>query len=389
MATYYSIALYLQVFSFLIIAFGIIKVTTESHKEFNITQLLEIVQTEFDINIVNEGVKRYFTGNKELHELHVWSSSIAKDCIGGNASHVYENLEKKNIEIPDNAIKLASHIKIPDGQEDISGQYIYTASEKQVDIRSANTILDSIYESIDKEVPYFHTEEEFSPYAPRYAPLQIILDSVAIRSTQVVDTYLSSISCTTNNESFHKFADRTIFYNSLSAGLSSAVLNHVSKNTDMKFNILINIMSTVALQIHMVKSIASLANLDTNDDAVRTLIYLCIASDGVKNSMTETTKEFAKTIMLKMISNINESTLAAINKRVAMKLFTKVAENKGIVNFVSVIPFVGESVTLVSDSLTTYSIGKIAKYVFCPFDDDSQDAAKLSSPPSYSGNVEL
>ncbi|CAG8706392.1 16048_t:CDS:1 [Racocetra persica] len=391
MAKYYSIALYLQVISFLIVTFGIIKVTTESRKEFNITQLLEIVQTEFDINIVNEGVRSYFTGNKDLHELHDWSSSIAKNCIGGNASEVY-----KNLTTPDSVIKLASHIKIPDGQEDISGQYVYTVSEKQMDIRSANSILDSIYESVDKEVAYFHTEEEFSPHAPRstslqYAPLQIILNSVAIRSTQVADMYLSSTACTTNNESFHKFADRSIFYNSLSAGLSSAVLNRVSKDygTDMKFNMLINIMSTVSIQIHMVKSIASLANLDTNDDAVRTLIYLCIASDGVKSSMTETTKEFTKAIMLKWISNINESTLAAINKHVAMKLFTKVAENKGIVNLASVIPFVGELVTLVSDSMTTYSIGKIAKYVFCPFEDDNQDTTKFSSPPSYPGNVEL
>ncbi|CAG8828033.1 9821_t:CDS:2, partial [Dentiscutata erythropus] len=140
--------------------------------------------------------------------------------------------------------------------------------------------------SVDKEVPYFRSEEEFSPNAPRYAPLQIILDSLAIRSTQVVDTYLSSSACTTNNETFHKFADRSIFYNSLSAGLSSTVLNHASKT-----------------------------NLDTNDDAVRALIYLCIASDGVKNSMTETTKEFAKALMQKLISNIHDSTLAAINKR--------------------------------------------------------------------------
>ncbi|CAG8816052.1 34786_t:CDS:1 [Gigaspora margarita] len=382
MATYYSIALYLQVLSFLIATFGIIKVSTE---EFNITRLLEIVQTEFDFTIANEDVKIHFSGNDELHD---WSSRIAKNCIRGKASLVYEKYESS--ETPDNAIKLANHIEIPDEQVDVSGQYIYTASEKQMDIQSANIILDTIYESSDKEVPYFRTEEEFSPYAPRYAPLQIILDSLAIRSTQVVDIYLSPSTCTTNNESFHKFADRSIFYNSLSAGLSSTVLNRASKSlgVDMKVNILINIMSALAIQIHMVKSIAALANLDTDDDAVRTLIYLCIASDGVKNSMTETTKEFAKAIMKNLISNINDSTLAAINKRVAMKLFTKVAENKGIINLASIIPFVGELVTLISDSLTTYSIGKLAKYVFCPLEDDNQDMTKLSSSP-YPENVEL
>ncbi|CAG8720676.1 7767_t:CDS:1, partial [Scutellospora calospora] len=175
------------------------------------------------------------------------------------------------------------------------------------------------------EVPYFHTEEAFAPYAPRYAPLQTILNSVAIRSTQVIDMYLSSSTCSTNNETFHRFTDRSIFYNSLSAGLSSTILNNISENLekDIKVKILINIMCTLAIQIHMVKSIASLANLDTNDDVVRVLIYLCIASDGVKNSMTETTKEFAKALMQNLISNINDSTLEAINKRIAMKLFTK------------------------------------------------------------------
>ncbi|CAG8802937.1 26944_t:CDS:1, partial [Dentiscutata erythropus] len=117
MATYYSIALYLQVLSFLIVTFGIIKVSTESHKEFNITQLLEIVQAEFDFTIANEGVKGNFS------ELHDWSSSIAINCTKGEAFRVYENLTT-----PDNAIKLASHIEIPDGQGDVSGQYIYTAS---------------------------------------------------------------------------------------------------------------------------------------------------------------------------------------------------------------------------------------------------------------------
>ncbi|CAI2184697.1 19078_t:CDS:2 [Funneliformis geosporum] len=56
----------------------------------------------------------------------------------------------------------------------------------------------------------------------------------------------------------------------------------------LKTDVLIDIVSTLAIQLHMVKSIVSLAGLYTDDDAVRTLVYLYIVSDEVKSSIAGT-----------------------------------------------------------------------------------------------------
>ena len=88
-------------------------------------------------------------------------------------------------------------------------------------------------------------------------------------------------------------------------------------------------------------------------------------SDGVKGSIVGTVKELAMIIMRKMVvDKIPVSVLRSINKRVAMKLLSKEVGDKGLINFASLIPFVGELVTFISDSLATYSIGQVSKYVF-------------------------
>ncbi|CAG8511675.1 17679_t:CDS:10 [Funneliformis caledonium] len=328
-----------------------------------------------------------------IKELNDWTKGIAQTCLRGNASLVYSVDE---LSPPESAKSLANPMRYKKKPSQISFQNMeeqpqfFTTADKQIEVEKILLILDNIYDSVD-EVPYFRTEEDFSPNVPRYAPLQTILSSFAIRSVQTVDNYILHSVCSTTNTSFHRYADRSIFYNSLSSGLSSAVIIHVSRG--LKTDVLIDIISTLAIQLHMVKSIASLAGLDTADDAVRTLIYLCIVSDGVKSSIAETAKELAMIIMRKMVvDQIPASALRSINKRVAMKLLSKEVGGKGLINFASLIPFVGELVTFISDSLTTYGIGQVSKYVFCPTDDTSEtkhDDDSPSSPPPHPGRIEL
>ncbi|CAB4404861.1 unnamed protein product [Rhizophagus irregularis] len=323
--------------------------------------------------------------NLTTQELTDWAKGIAQKCLQGKASSVHSIDE---LTPPESAKSLASQMKYKNkpSHASLEEQTFYTTADKQIEIEKTLLILDKIYDSVEV-VPYFRAEEDFSPNAPNYAPLQTILSSIAIRSVQSFDNYILPSICSTTNTSFHRLADRTIFYNSLSAGLSSAVISHVSKG--LKIDVLIDIISTLALQLHMVKSIASLAGLDINDDAVRTLIYLCIVSDGIKSSITGTAKELAIIIMRKMVvDKIPKSALKSINKRVAMKLLSKEVGDKGIINFALLIPFVGELVTFVSDSLATYSIGQVAKYVFCPMDDQNEKE-NTDSPPPYPGRIGL
>ncbi|CAI2186902.1 10037_t:CDS:2 [Funneliformis geosporum] len=329
-----------------------------------------------------------------IKELNDWTKGIAQTCLRGKASLVYSVDE---LSLPESAKSLANLMRYKKKPSQISFQnneeqpQFFTTADKQIEIEKTLLILDNIYDSVG-EVPYFRTEEDFSPNVPRYAPLQTILSSFAIRSVQTVDNYILHSVCSTTNTSFHRYADRSIFYNSLSSGLSSAVIIHVSRG--LKTDVLIDIISTLAIQLHMVKSIASLAGLDTDDDAVRTLIYLCIVSDGVKSSISGTAKELAMIIMRKMVvDQIPTSALRSINKRVAMKLLSKEVGGKGLINFASLIPFVGELVTFINDSLATYAIGQVSKYVFCPMDESSEtkhdDDSPSSPPPPYPGRIEL
>ncbi|GET02242.1 hypothetical protein GLOIN_2v1578255 [Rhizophagus clarus] len=181
-------------------------------------------------------------------ELVDWTKGIAEKCLQGKASSVHSIDE---LTPPESAKSLASQIRYKNRPSHTSleeQQTFYTTTDKQIEIEKTLLILDKIYDSVEV-VPYFRTEEDFSPNAPNYAPFQTILSSIAIRSVQSVDNYILPSFCSTTNTSYHKHADRSIFYNSLSAGLSSAVIAHVSKG--LKTDVLIDVISTLALQIHM------------------------------------------------------------------------------------------------------------------------------------------
>jgi len=360
-------------FSFLIffLLFHYVLIVAEEEQETKIdaSQMWEQVMSNLPADKFQDDV---FIDSLTIQELGDWTKDIAQTCLRGKASLVYSVEE---LSPPESAKSLADPMRYKKKPSHISFQNIeeqppfYTTTDKQIEIEKTLLILDKIYDSVGV-VPYFRTEEDFSPNAPRYAPLQTIISSFVIRSVQTFDNSILRSVCSTTNTSFHRYADRSIFYNSLSAGLSSAVIVNVSRG--LKTDILIDIISTLTLQLHMVKSIASLAGLDTDDDVVRTLIYLCVVSDGIKSSIVETAKELSIIIMRRMADQIPASTLKSINKRAAMKLFGKEVGDKGLINLVSLIPFVGELVTFISDSWATYSIGRASKYVFCPINDSNK-----------------
>ncbi|CAG8524893.1 4853_t:CDS:1 [Acaulospora colombiana] len=351
-----------------VITENLLVIASEQNKESEYLQLLERIKTEIEENssIQNGGINIDPEISTELRE---WIAGVTKLCISGKVSSVFEELEP-----PREIIELINYI-------DNSGTR-RKDQEKEIDVLKANIILDTIYDTVDRDLPYFRSEEDFSPYAPRYSPLQTILSSIVIRSQQTIDTYLSTSICTTTNETFHRLADKSIFYNSLSSGLSSSILTHDSKNFGFgkKTNVFVDTISTLSIQIHMIKSVASLANLDTNDDTVRTLVYLCIASNGIKNPLTKTARELAMMTMQRMVPNIPTSALKIINKQISMKLIEKKEGEEEFVNWVSTIPFAGKLAMFVCDSMATYGVGKTAKYLFCPSEKIRTEDTSKSSP---------
>lgn len=370
----------------LLISHDINKKTSASaeldNKQNEYLQLLEKIITETEDRPIRDGGVNI--DHRERTELKEWATGVAKLCIRGNTSMVYDAWEPPRI-----IVELANRLEIlGTPRKDHSkkeSEYSYEPLGRELDILKANIILDAIYDNVDKDIPYFRTEDEFTPYAPRYAPLLTILSAAIIRSKQTADKYLAPSTCTTNNKSYHRYADRSIFYNSLSAGLSSLVLSQVSKNFrfDLKTDLFVDVISTLAIQIHMVKSIASLGNLDINDDSIRTLIYLCIASDEIKGSITEKAKKLSIITMEKIITNIPKSVLKTINKHLAIKLIIEAARIKGSFYLSnSKLPYISELKKFLHVSMASYRIGKTTKYILCPIDeavDKNQDDASKSS----------
>ncbi|KAG9285715.1 hypothetical protein G9A89_002282 [Geosiphon pyriformis] len=335
--------------------------------------------------------------------LRQWGENLAKAAVKGKVQHILKNHPPPSVaksvvnHILGNPGKRTRH-RTPSPPSKSFRAASNTMTEKKTDILKALLLLDSIYDSVS-EIPYFRTEEAFEPNAPRSPAVEVIVTSLVIRGKQTFDNFIDATSsttgtaCSSTNKTYHNQSDRSIFYNSLSAGLSSGILTRLSKNSniDFKTNILIDVMSTLAIQIHMVKSIASLAGLDTDDDAVRTMIYLCIASDSVKSLMAQAARDLAIISMRRMVGKIPSSALAAINKRVAMKLITK--GKIGLVSLASLVPLIGDLIIFIADGMSTYGIGKVAKFVFCPLPtvppSEDQGSSSSSSPPSPSSSVSV
>ena len=101
-----------------------------------------------------------------------------------------------------------------------------------------------------------------------------------------------------------------------------------------------NIGSVLYVQMRMIACTAYMAGYDISSDQVQTLVYSCLA--GL--SLGEVAKQFGvklgEKVAEEMIAKIPGKALIKINQKVGFRLFTKFGE-KGLINFVKLIPGVG------------------------------------------------
>lgn len=124
-----------------------------------------------------------------------------------------------------------------------------------------------------------------------------------------------------------------------------------------------NVASVMYVQIRMIAAIAHMGGHNLNDDRVRSLVFVCLTGNAAKDILKDVGIVVGKKIAENAIKNISGKTITAINKKVGFRLLTKFGE-KGAINLGKTIPLFGGIVGATFDSITTNTIGNIARDTF-------------------------
>ena len=124
-----------------------------------------------------------------------------------------------------------------------------------------------------------------------------------------------------------------------------------------------SISSVMYIQVRMIAAIAHIGGHDINDDRVKTLVYVCLTGNGAREILKDAGVVIGKKLTISAIKRISRRTLAAINRKVGFRLFTKFGE-KGAINLGKAVPFVGAVIGATVDSVSTNTIGNVARNTF-------------------------
>lgn len=120
-----------------------------------------------------------------------------------------------------------------------------------------------------------------------------------------------------------------------------------------------NIASVLYIQTRMIAAIAVIGGYNVRDDRVKTLILMCLTG----SSMSDIAKDFGIKVGAKFaetaIKNISGKTITKINQAVGFRFVTKFGTT-GAVNIGKMVPLIGGILSGSFDSITTFTIGKIA-----------------------------
>lgn len=132
-----------------------------------------------------------------------------------------------------------------------------------------------------------------------------------------------------------------------------------------------NIASVMYVQIRMIAAIAKMCGQDLHSDRVKTLVYACLAGDAAKDILKDVGIVVGTKVATNAIKNISGKTITAINQKVGFRLLTKFGE-KGVVNLVKIVPFVGGVVGGTVDAIATNLIGNVARNTFISCADEEK-----------------
>ena len=124
-----------------------------------------------------------------------------------------------------------------------------------------------------------------------------------------------------------------------------------------------NIASVVFIQIRMIAAIAHLGGYDTQDKKVKSLVLACMAGNVAKDILQEAGIRIGTRVTQRIIENISEKTLIAINQKIGFALVAK-SGSKGMINISKAVPLAGGVVGGSIDIISTGLVGRIARRIF-------------------------
>jgi hypothetical protein len=126
-----------------------------------------------------------------------------------------------------------------------------------------------------------------------------------------------------------------------------------------------NITSVLYVQLRMIAAIAYLGGHDLKDDAVQTMIFMCLAGEsiGITMKMKKVGIEVGNKVALKALKKLPGNVLTKINQKIVPRLLTKFGR-KGIVNLGKTVPFVGALLGAGIDIASTKIIASLAVKYF-------------------------
>lgn len=138
-----------------------------------------------------------------------------------------------------------------------------------------------------------------------------------------------------------------------------------------------NVTTVILFQMRMIAAIAKIRGYDLQSDQVQTFVYTTLAGC----SLSEITKKagivLGNKLAIGMIKKIPGKLLVKINQAVGFRLATKFGQ-KGIINLGKMVPVVGAVVGGGFDSVTTLTIGNLAKKTFTDIGVDIGDGLIVS-----------
>lgn len=117
----------------------------------------------------------------------------------------------------------------------------------------------------------------------------------------------------------------------------------------------------------MIAAIAHMGGYNVHDDQVKSLVYVCLTRNSAKDIMKSAGITIGKKLTENAIKSISGKTLTAINQKVGFRLMTKFGET-GVINLGKTLPLVGGIIGGSIDSLTTNTIGNVARNTFIILD---------------------
>lgn len=124
-----------------------------------------------------------------------------------------------------------------------------------------------------------------------------------------------------------------------------------------------NITTVLYVQIRMIAAIAKMGGYDLKDDRVKSLVYTCLVASSASDVVKQTGIAIGQKLAMNALKNMSADVLVKINQKVGFKLLTKFGE-KGAINLGKSIPILGGIVGGLFDSISTNTIGNVARDTF-------------------------